>query len=70
MAGVAVADICRKRCISDATFYIWRTRFGDLEVSAANKLKTLEEESRKLKKLLGESILDVATLRESLGKNF
>lgn len=69
-AGIAVADICRKHGISDATFYTWRSRFGGMEVSDAKKLKALEEENRKLKKLLAESMLDVATLREALGKNF
>jgi putative transposase len=69
-AGISVADICRKHGISDATFYTWRTRFGGMEVSDAKKLKALEEENRKLKKLLAESMLDVATLREALGKNF
>lgn len=69
-AGIAVADICRKHGISDATFYTWRTRFGGMEISDAKKLKALEEENRKLKKLLAESMLDVATLREALGKNF
>ncbi len=68
-AGIPVADICRKHGISDATFYTWRTRFGGMEVSDAKKLKALEEENRKLKKLLAESMLDVATLREALGKN-
>lgn len=69
-AGISVADICRKHGISDATFYTWRTRFGGMEVSDAKRLKALEEENRKLKKLLAESMLDVATLREALGKNF
>jgi putative transposase len=69
-AGIAVADICRKHGISDATFYTWRSRFGGMEVSDAKRLKGLEEENRKLKKLLAESMLDVATLREALGKNF
>lgn len=69
-AGIAVSDICRKHGISDATFYTWRSRFGGMEVSDAKRLKGLEEENRKLKKLLAESMLDVATLREALGKNF
>ena len=69
-AGIAVAEICRKHGISDATFYAWRSKYGGLEVSDAKRLKTLEEENRKLKKLLAESMLDVATLREALGKNF
>ena len=69
-AGIVVAEICRKHGISDATFYAWRSKYGGLEVSDAKRLKTLEEENRKLKKLLAESMLDVATLREALGKNF
>ena len=69
-AGVPVAEICRKHGISDATFYAWRSRYGGMEVSDARRLKALDEENRKLKKLLAESMLDVATLREGLGKNF
>ena len=69
-AGVLVADLCRKHGISDATFYTWRSKYGGMEVSDARKLKVLEDENRKLKKLLAESMLDVATLREALGKNF
>ncbi len=69
-AGVPVADLCRKHGISDATFYTWRTKYGGMEISDARKLKVVEEENRKLKKLLAEAILDVATLREALGKNF
>ena len=68
--GIPVAELCRKHGISDATFYNWRSRYGGLEVSDAGRLKGLEEENRKLKKLLAESMLDVATLREALGKNF
>ncbi len=67
-AGIPVADICRKHAISDPTFYTWRSRFGGMEVSVAKKLKALEEENRKLKKLLARSMLDVAMLREALGK--
>ena len=69
-AGIPVGDLCRKQGISDATFYTWRTKYGGMEVSDARKLKALEEENRKLKKLLAESALDVATLKEMLGKNF
>lgn len=69
-AGIAVADICRKHGISDATFYNWRSRYGGMEVSDARRLKALDDENRKLKKLLAEAMLDVATLREALGKNF
>jgi putative transposase len=69
-AGIPVAELCRKHGISDATFYTWRKRYGGMDVSDARRLKGLEEENRKLKKLLAESMLDVATLREALGKNF
>jgi putative transposase len=69
-AGLPVAEICRRHGISDATFYTWRSKYGGLEVSDAKRLKALEEENRKLKKLLAEQMLDAATLREMLGKNF
>ncbi len=69
-AGIPVAELCRKHGISDATFYTWRTKYGGMEVSDVRKLKSLEDENRRLKKLLAESMLDVATLREALGKNF
>ena len=69
-AGLSAADLCRKHGISDATFYKWRSRYGGMEVSDAKKLKGLEEENRKLKKLLAEQVLDNATLKEMLGKNF
>lgn len=65
-----VADLCRKHDVSDATFYAWWSRHGGMETSDARKLKALDEENRRLKKLLAESMLNVATLREALGKNF
>ncbi len=68
-AGAAVADLCRKHGISDATFYTWRSKYGGMEVSDAKRLKTLEEENTKLKKLLAESMLDVSTLKDLLAKN-
>lgn len=64
-----MAEICRRRSISDTTFYTWRSRFGGIEVSDACRLNALDEENRKLKKILAEAMLDVATLREALGKN-
>ena len=69
-AGAATADLCRKHGISEATFYTWRSKYGGMEVSDAKRLKGLEEENAKLKKLLAESMLDVSTLREMLAKNF
>jgi putative transposase len=69
-AGMSAADLCRRHGISDATFYKWRSKYGGMEVSDARKLKALEEENRKLKKLLAEQLLDNSTLKEMLGKNF
>ena len=69
-AGLSAADVCRKHGISDATFYKWRSRFGGMEISDARKLKALEDENRKLKKLLAEQVMDNATLKEMLAKNF
>jgi len=69
-AGMSAADLCRKYGVSDATIYKWRSKFGGTEVSEAKRLRALEEENAKLKKLLAESMLDVSTLREMLGKNF
>ena len=69
-AGVSAGDLCRKHGVSDATFYKWRSRFGGMDVSDARKLKGLEDENRKLKKLLAESMVDNATLKEMLTKNF
>ncbi len=69
-AGAKTAELCRKHGISEATFYAWRSKYGGMEVSDARKLKSLEEENARLKKLLAESMLDVSTLREMLAKNF
>ena len=69
-AGAKVADLCRKHGISDATFYNWKAKFGGMEVSEAKRLKALEEENAKLKKLLAEQMLDAAALRELLAKKW
>jgi len=69
-AELSAAELCRKHGISEPTFYKWRSRYGGMEVSDARKLKALEDENRRLKKLLAESMLDAATLKEMLGKNF
>lgn len=69
-AGMTAAELCRKHGISDATFYKWRSRYGGMEVSDAKKLKGLEDENRRLKKLLAEQMLDNSTLKEMLAKNF
>ena len=67
-AGIPTAELCRKHGISEATFYNWRNRYGGMEVSDTRRLKSLEDENRRLKQLLAESMLDVATLKEALGK--
>ncbi|SFU17805.1 putative transposase [Pseudovibrio denitrificans] len=69
-AGLSARDLCRKYGVSDATFYKWRSKYGGMEVSEAKRLKALEAENAKLKKMLAEQMLDVATLKEMLGKNF
>ena len=69
-AGLGAKELCRKHGVSDATFYKWRSKFGGMEVSDAKKLKALEVENAKLKKLLAEQMMDVSTLKEMLGKNF
>lgn len=66
-AGATAADLCRKHGVSDATFYKWRSKYGGMEVSDAKKLKALEAENTKLKKLLAEQMMDVSTLKEMLG---
>lgn len=69
-SGMTAVDLCRRYGISDATFYKWRSKYGGMEVSDAKRLKSLEDENARLKKLLAESVMDVATLREMLSKNF
>ncbi len=69
-AGATAPDLCRKHGISEATFYTWRSKYGGMEVSDARKLKGLEEENARLKRLLAEATLDVSTLKEILAKNW
>ena len=68
-AGVKTPDLCRKHGISDATFYNWKSKCGGLTVSDAARLRALEDENRRLKKQLAESMLDVSALKDLLGKN-
>ena len=63
-AGVPTADVCRRHGVSGATFYKWKAKFGGLEVSEAKRLRQLEDENAKLKKLLAEAMLDNAMLKE------
>ena len=69
-AGAKTADLARKHAISEATLYNWKARYGGLEVSEAKRLKALEDENAKLKKLLAEQMLDVAAMRELLSKKW
>lgn len=68
-AGVKTADLCRKHGIRDGPFYNWMLKYGGLTVSDAARLRALEDENRRLKKLLAESMLDVSALKDLLGKN-
>jgi len=82
-AGMTAQELCRKHGVSDATFYKWRSKYGGMEASEEKRLKALEDENAKLKRLLAESIMlrlwavppalpppTLSTLREMLGKNF
>ena len=69
-AGAATTDVCRKHGISSATFYKWKAKYGGLEVSDAKRLKALEDENAKLKKLLAEAQLDKAMLKEIASKKW
>jgi putative transposase len=68
-AEAKTPEVCRRHGISDATFYKWKAKYGGLEVSEARRLKSLEDENRRLKKLLAEAMLDNAALKDLLGKN-
>jgi putative transposase len=66
-AGVNVADLCRKEGFSTATFYKWRAKFGGMQASAAKRLRELEAENARLKKLLAEAALDNEALKVAFG---
>lgn len=68
--GTKAADICRKHGISEGTFYSWKTKYGGMEVSEAKRLKALETENAKLKKLLADAMLDNAALKDLLAKKW
>jgi putative transposase len=69
-AGAKTADVCRKHGISSATFYKFKTKYGGLDVSDARRLRALEDENTKLKKLLAEAMLDVAMLKDLNSKKW
>ena len=68
--GVPVKELCRRHGFSDASFYLWRSKFGGMDVSDAKRLKSLESENGRLKKLLAESMLENEVTREALRKKF
>ena len=69
-AGSKTADVCRKHGVSSATFYKWKAAYGGMDVSQARKLKVLEEENARLKRLLADAMLDTAVLKEVASKNW
>jgi len=68
--GAKTADVCREHGISEASFYKWKAKYGGMEVSEAKRLKTLEEENTKLKKLLADAMLDNVALKDPLSKKW
>ena len=68
-AGLKTADVCRKHGISNATFFKWKAKFGGMDIGDARKLKALENENAKLKRLLAEAMLDNAMLKDLNAKN-
>ena len=68
-AGAKTADVCRRHGISSATFYAWKAKYGGMDVSEARRLKALEDENTKLKKLLADAMLDNVALKDLLSKN-
>jgi putative transposase len=69
-AGLGTADLCRKYGISHATYYNWKAKYGNLTVSEARRLKELEQENGRLKKLVANQALDIQMLKEVCSKNF
>ena len=68
--GVAIKDLCRRHGFSEGSYYLWRSKFGGMDVSDAKRLKSLEAENARLKKLLAESMLENEVTREALRKKF
>ena len=68
--GQKTADVCRRHGISEATFYNWKSKYGGLDVSEAKRLKSLEDENTRLKKLLAEAMLDNAMLKDVASKKW
>ena len=69
-AGLSVTELCRKHGVSSPTFYKWKAKFGGLDVSEARRLKALEDENAKLKRMLADAMLDNVALKDLLGKKW
>ena len=69
-AGVPVSELCRKHGVSDASIYKWKAKYGGMEVSEAKKLRALEDENAKLKRMLADAMLDNVALKDLLGKKW
>lgn len=69
-AGVTVSDLCRKHGVSDASIYKWKAKFGGMDVSEAKRLRALEDENAKLKRMLADAMLDNVALKDLLGKKW
>jgi putative transposase len=69
-AGLAVTELCRKHGVSSPTFYKWKAKYGGLDVSEARRLKALEDENAKLKRMLADAMLDTVALKDLLGKKW
>jgi putative transposase len=69
-AGMKIADLCRKHNISTQTYYSWKAKFGGMDISEAKRLRILEEENRKLKRLVADQALDIVALKEVLSKKW
>ena len=69
-AGVGTAEVCRRHGVSSATFYKWKAKFGGLDVSEARRLKALEDENARLKRMLADAMLDNVALKDLLGKKW
>jgi putative transposase len=69
-AGIPVSDLCRKHGVSDASIYKWKARFGGMDISEAKRLKALEDENAKLKRMLADAMLDNVALKDLLGKKW
>lgn len=69
-AGTATAEVCRRHGVSSATFYKWKAKFGGLDVSDARRLKTLEDENGRLKRMLADAMLDNTALKDLLGRKW